>query len=255
VRTTDLGARLLDTMMMISAGDPSGLGSASDIWQSIVRDFANIGEPGAFAAFLQVLLIDLVLAGDNAIVVGALAAGLPAEQRRKVIMIGVLAALVLRVGFALVVTQLLQIVGLILAGGLLLLWVAWKMWRELRQPQDCSPGSEEIIGDEHSGLRPAKSFAAAVWAVAVADISMSLDNVLAVAGAAREHPGILIVGLIFAVALMGVAANLIARYIERYRWIAWIGLAVILWVAVKMIWDGYHDVAPVLGWPLMNAVV
>jgi len=242
-------------MMMISAGDPSGLGSASDIWQSIVRDFANIGEPGAFAAFLQVLLIDLVLAGDNAIVVGALAAGLPAEQRRKVIMIGVLAALVLRVGFALVVTQLLQIVGLILAGGLLLLWVAWKMWRELRQPQDCSPGSEEIIGDEHSGLRPAKSFAAAVWAVAVADISMSLDNVLAVAGAAREHPGILIVGLIFAVALMGVAANLIARYIERYRWIAWIGLAVILWVAVKMIWDGYHDVAPVLGWPLMNAVV
>ena len=255
MRTTDLGARLLDTMMMISAGDPSGLGSASDIWQSIVRDFANIGEPGAFAAFLQVLLIDLVLAGDNAIVVGALAAGLPAEQRRKVIMIGVLAALVLRVGFALVVTQLLQIVGLILAGGLLLLWVAWKMWRELRQPQDCSPGSEEIIGDEHSGLRPAKSFAAAVWAVAAADISMSLDNVLAVAGAAREHPGILIVGLIFAVALMGVAANLIARYIERYRWIAWIGLAVILWVAVKMIWDGYHDVAPVLGWPLMNAVV
>ena len=255
MRTTDLGARLLDTMMMISAGDPSGLGSASDIWQSIVRDFANIGEPGAFAAFLQVLLIDLVLAGDNAIVVGALAAGLPAEQRRKVIMIGVLAALVLRVGFALVVTQLLQIVGLILAGGLLLLWVAWKMWRELRQPQDCSPGSEEISGDEHSGLRPAKSFAAAVWAVAVADISMSLDNVLAVAGAAREHPGILIVGLIFAVALMGVAANLIARYIERYRWIAWIGLAVILWVAVKMIWDGYHDVAPVLGWPLMNAVV
>ena len=253
--TTILGACLLDTMMMISAGDPSGLGSASDIWRSIVRDFANIGEPGAFAAFFQVLLIDLVLAGDNAIVVGALAAGLPAEQRRKVIMIGVLAALVLRVGFALVVTQLLQIVGLILAGGLLLLWVAWKMWRELRQPQECSPGSEEIVGDEHSGLRPAKSFAAAVWAVAVADISMSLDNVLAVAGAAREHPGILIVGLIFAVALMGVAANVIARYIERYRWIAWIGLIVILWVAVKMIWDGYHDVAPVLGWPLMNAVV
>ena len=178
-------------------------------------------------------MIDLVLAGDNAIVVGALAAGLPPEQRRKVILIGVLAALVLRIAFALIVTQLLQIVGLILAGGLLLLWVAWRMWRDLRQPAECSPGSEEIVGDEHSGLQPAKSFAGAAWAVAVADVSMSLDNVLAVAGAAREHPGILIVGLIFAVALMGVAANLIARYIERYRWIGWVGLLVILWVALQ----------------------
>ncbi|HEX6071604.1 MAG TPA: YjbE family putative metal transport protein [Sphingomicrobium sp.] len=235
-------------------GPGSGLGP-EEIWHSILRDFSNLGDPAALAAFFQVLLIDLVLAGDNAIVVGALAAGLPSEQRRKVIMIGVLAALVLRIAFALAVTQLLQIVGLILAGGLLLLWVAWKMWRELRQPEDCSPGSEEIIGDEHSGLRPAKSFAAAVWAVAVADISMSLDNVLAVAGAARQHPGILIVGLVFAVALMGVAANLIARYIERYRWIAWVGLIVILWVALKMIWEGYHDVAPVLGWPIVDAIV
>jgi YjbE family integral membrane protein len=146
---------------------------------------------------------------------------------------------------------LLQIVGLILAGGLLLLWVAWKMWRELRAPQDCSPGSEEIVGDVRSGLQPAMSFAAAAWGVAIADVSMSLDNVLAVAGAAREHPGILIVGLVIAVALMGIAANLIARYIERYRWIAWIGLLVIMWVAVKMIWEGYHDVAPVLGWPVV----
>jgi len=226
----------------------SGLGGPAEIWSSILHDFSNIGEPGALAAFVQVLLIDLVLAGDNAIVVGALAAGLPAEQRKKVILIGVIAALVLRVGFALVVSQLLQIVGLILAGGLLLLWVAWKMWRELHHGGE-SAGSEEVSGDERSGLRPAKSFAAAAWAVAVADISMSLDNVLAVAGAAREHPGILIVGLVFAVALMGVAANLIARYIERYRWIAYVGLAVILWVAVKMIWEGYHDVAPVLGWP------
>ena len=200
------------------------------------------------AALLQVLMIDLVLAGDNAIVVGALAAGLPPEQRRRVIMIGVLAALVLRVLFALIVSQLLQIVGLILAGGLLLLWVAWKMWRELRHAGE-SAGSDEIDGDEHSGLKPAKSFAAAAWAVAVADVSMSLDNVLAVAGAAREHPGILIVGLIAAVALMGIAANAIAKYIERYRWIAYIGLLVILWVALKMIWDGWHDVAPVLGWP------
>jgi len=239
---------MIDLMSVAMTAHPAGLGGPADIWASILRDFSNIGEPGALAAFLQVLMIDLVLAGDNAIVVGALAAGLPAEQRKKVILIGVLAALVLRIGFALIVTQLLQIVGLILAGGLLLLWVAWKMWRELHHSGQ-SAGSEEIEGDEHSGLRPAKSFAAAAWAVAVADVSMSLDNVLAVAGAAREHPGILIVGLVFAVALMGIAANLIARYIERYRWIAYIGLVVILWVASKMIWDGYHDVAPVLGWP------
>jgi YjbE family integral membrane protein len=233
---------------LMLAAVSTGLGSPTEIWASILRDFSNLGEPGAMAALVQVLLIDLVLAGDNAIVVGALAAGLPPEQRRRVIMIGVLAALVLRVFFALIVSQLLQIVGLILAGGLLLLWVAWKMWRELRHGGE-SAGSEEILGDEHSGLKPAKSFAAAAWAVALADVSMSLDNVLAVAGAAREHPGILIVGLIAAVALMGIAANAIAKYIERYRWIAYVGLAVILWVALKMIWDGWHDVAPVLGWP------
>lgn len=227
----------------------SGLSGPAEIWDSIVRDFSNLGEPGAMAAFVQVLLIDLVLAGDNAIVVGALAAGLPPEQRRKVILIGVIAALVLRVAFALLVTQLLQIVGLILAGGLLLLWVAWRMWRELRHDAGNSPGSAEIVGDEHSGLPAAKSFASAVWGVVIADVSMSLDNVLAVAGAAREHPGILIVGLVFAVGLMGIAANVIARYIERYRWIGWVGLAVILWVALKMVWDGYHHVAPVLGWP------
>lgn len=226
--------------LLLGAAVSNGLGSPADIWQAIITDFSKIGEPVAFAAFLQVLLIDLVLAGDNAIVVGALAAGLPAEQRRKVILIGVLAALVLRIAFALLVTQLLQIVGLILAGGLLLLWVAWKMWRELRHNGE-SAGSAEIEGDEHSGLRSTKSFAAAAWAVAIADVSMSLDNVLAVAGAARDHPGILIVGLIFAVALMGLAANIIARYIERFRWIAYIGLAVIIWVAGKMIYDGWVD--------------
>ena len=213
------------------------------MWGAIVHDFANITEPAAFAAFIQVLMIDLVLAGDNAIVVGALAAGLPPEQRRKVILIGVIAALVLRILFALIVTQLLQIVGLILAGGLLLLWVSWKMYRELHHAGQ-SHGSPEVAGDESSGLRPAKSFAAAAWAVAVADVSMSLDNVLAVAGAARDHPGIMIVGLIFAVGLMGIAANLIAKYIERYRWIAYIGLLVIIYVAGKMIWEGFHDVAP-----------
>ena len=201
--------------------------------------------PGAFAALIQILLIDIVLAGDNAIVVGALAAGLPADQRKKVILIGVIAALVLRVIFALVVSQLLQIVGLVLAGGILLLWVAWKMYRELRHTGE-SAGSAEVPGDEHSGLKPAKSFASAAWGVALADVSMSLDNVLAVAGAAREHPWVLVFGLVLSVLLMGLAANFIARYIDRYRWIAWVGLFVILWVACKMIYEGAGHVAPVI---------
>jgi len=206
-------------------------------------DFAGLFNAAALTALLEILAIDIVLAGDNAIVVGALAAGLPADQRKKVIVIGVAAALVLRIAFALIVTQLLQIVGLILAGGILLVWVAWKMWRELRHGGE-SPGSDEVKGDEHSGLRPAKTFASAAWGVAVADVSMSLDNVLAVAGAARDHPWILAFGLVLSVILMGVAANFIAKYIERYRWIAYVGLVVILWVAGKMIWDGWHDVAP-----------
>jgi YjbE family integral membrane protein len=208
-------------------------------------DFAAFLTPEAITAFFEIVVIDIVLAGDNAIVVGALAAGLPADQRKKVILIGVAAALVLRIAFALVVTQLLQIVGLVLAGGILLLWVAWKMWRELRHDEG-GEGSPEVVGDERSGLRSAKTFAGAAWGVAVADVSMSLDNVLAVAGAAREHPHILVFGLILSVILMGIAANFIAKYIERYRWIAYIGLAVIMWVACKMIWEGWHDVAPLI---------
>lgn len=213
-----------------------------EIWGHIVADFAGLfsGSGSAWLAFGQVILIDIVLAGDNAIVIGALAAGLPADQRKKVILIGIVAALVLRIGFALVVTQLLQVVGLVFAGGVLLLWVAWKMWREIGHGGE-SAGSPEIAGDEHSGVKPAKSFASAAWAVAVADVSMSLDNVLAVAGAARDHPGILMVGLVIAVALMGVAANIIAKYIERYRWIAWIGLLVIVYVAGSMIYTGITD--------------
>ena len=205
-------------------------------------DLSSLATPSAFfapdalRALGQVVMIDLVLAGDNAIIVGALAAGLPPAQRRKVILIGILAALVMRIAFALVVSQLLQIIGLILAGGLLLLWVAWKMYRELRQTR-IVPEANEPVADG-AGISPSKSFAAAALSVAVADVSMSLDNVLAVAGAAREHPRVLIVGLILSVALMGVAANIIARYIERYRWIAWIGLAVIVWVAGNMIVDG-----------------
>ena len=199
----------------------------------------------AVTAFFEILFIDIVLAGDNAIVVGALAAGLPADQRKKVILIGVIAALVLRIAFALVVSQLLQIVGLVLAGGILLLWVAWRMYRELQHKGE-SPGSDEVTGDEHSGMRPARTFAGAAWGVALADVSMSLDNVLAVAGAARDHPWVLVFGLVLSVLLMGVAANFIASYIERYRWIGWVGLLVILWVALKMVYEGAAHVAPVI---------
>ena len=235
----------MSDLITLLAASAASVGGPGDIWQHIVNDFSNLGSPATLAAFVQVLMIDVVLAGDNAIVVGALAAGLPADQRKKVIAIGVIAALVLRVIFALMVTWLLGIVGLVLAGGLLLLWVAWRMYRDLKgHGADESPGSPEVEGDEKSGLTSRKSFAAAAWSVAVADVSMSLDNVLAVAGAAREHPGILIVGLIFAVALMGIAANIIAKYIERYRWIGWVGLAVIVYVAFKMIFEGWHDVAP-----------
>jgi len=222
----------------------AGPGSPAEIWQHILADFSNITEPAALAAFGSVLMIDLVLAGDNAIVVGALAAGLPAADRRKVILIGIGAALVLRILFALIVTWLMGVVGLIFAGGLLLLWVSWKFWREIRNGGDHADGA---TGDEVSGVKSARSFAAAAWAVAVADVSMSLDNVLAVAGAAREHPGILVVGLILSVALMGLAANFIARIIDRYRWIAYIGLAVILFVAVRMIYEGWVGTDDTLG--------
>lgn len=209
----------------------------NDIWAHIIADFSNIGTPAALAAFGQVVLIDIMLAADNAIVVGALAAGLPPASRRKVIAIGVIAALVLRIAFALLVTQLMQLVGLVFAGGLLLVWVACKMWRELRS------GGEAEDAEDIAGKAAPKGFAQAAWAVAIADVSMSLDNVLAVAGAAREHPGILVVGLILSVALMGVAANLLARVIERYRAIAYFGLVVILYVAGKMIYEGVIDPA------------
>jgi YjbE family integral membrane protein len=228
---------MLDLLITAHGAVPIGIGG---IWDAIVTDFSKLNTAEAWVVFGQVLMIDIMLAGDNAIVVGALAAGLPPDQRRKVILIGIIAALVLRIAFALVVTQLMQIVGLTFAGGLLLLWVSWKMWRELRHSGQ-SGGSPEVSGDEDSGLKPAKSFAAAAWAVAVADVSMSLDNVLAVAGAAREHPGILIIGLLLAVALMGVAANILAKYIERYRWIAWVGLLVIVYVAGKMVYEGFID--------------
>lgn len=216
------------------------------LWQDILNDFGNLGSASAMTAFATVVLLDIALAGDNAIIVGALAAGLPPEQRRKVISIGILAALVLRIIFAIAILfglERFREYGLVFGGGILLLWVAWKMWRELHHAGQ-SGGSAEVEGDENSGIRPAKSFASAAWAVAVADVSMSLDNVLAVAGAAREHPGILVIGLVLSVALMGIAANVIAKYIERYRWIAWVGLIVIVYVAGKMILEGWQDLRP-----------
>ncbi len=192
--------------------------------------------PAALAVFGQVLLIDIVLAGDNAIVVGALAAGLPPKDRKRVILVGIVAAFVMRIAFALLATVMLQVVGLVLAGGLLLLWVAWKMWRELRQP----PHNENT-----AHLKPPRSFGAAAFQVALADLSMSIDNVLAVAGAARDHPGIMVAGLVLSVALMGLASTFIAKLIERYKWIAYLGFAMIVFVAGKMIWDGAHQVMPV----------
>lgn len=207
----------------------------------------------AFTALLQVIMIDLVLAGDNAIVIGLAAAGLPKEQRAKAILIGIIAATVLRIIFAAATTQLLQIVGLLLAGGILLLWVCWKMWRELRaghnqEEQDALDALEQENGGEArlANGQPRKTFAQAAWQIVVADVSMSLDNVLAVAGAAREFPEVLIFGLILSIALMGVAASFIARLLQKHRWIAYVGLVVILYVALDMIYRGAVEVWPYL---------
>jgi YjbE family integral membrane protein len=194
------------------------------------------------AALGQVIAIDLVLAGDNAIVVGMAAAGVPVEQRRRVIFWGIGAAIGLRIFFALITTQLLAIIGLTLAGGVLLLWVCWKMYRELR-----SHGKDEVAPDEALEAGPAdaahtKTFGAAVWQILVADVSMSLDNVLAVAGAAKDHPTILIIGLLLSVILMGAAANMVAHLLHKYRWIGWIGLLIITYVALDMIWRGSQEV-------------
>ncbi|HWL80818.1 MAG TPA: TerC family protein [Roseomonas sp.] len=191
----------------------------------------------------QVLLIDLVLAGDNAIVVGMAAAGLAPEQRRKAIFWGIAAATLMRIGFAAITTQLLAIVGLTLAGGILLLWVCYKMYRELRH-SDTPEVQDAEVEARASGER--KTLRGAIIQILVADVSMSLDNVLAVAGAAKEHLWVLVVGLGISVVLMGVAATFIARLLERFRWIAWIGLLVILYVAVDMIWTGGGEVLPYL---------
>ena len=204
----------------------------------------------ALAALLQVIMIDLVLAGDNAIVIGLAAAGLPKEQRNRAILVGIIAATVLRIFFALITTQLLAVTGLLLAGGVLLLWVCWKMWRELRSGHAVEEqAAAEALAHQDlnadgtvAGGVPRKTFAQAATQIIIADVSMSLDNVLAVAGAAHGHPSVLIIGLVLSIALMGLASTFIARIIHRYRWIAYVGLLVILYVSVEMIYEGYREV-------------
>jgi YjbE family integral membrane protein len=207
----------------------------------------------AVVAFIQVVMIDLVLAGDNAVVIGLAAAGLPPEQRTRAIIVGILAATVLRIVFAGLTTQLLQIIGLLLAGGILLLWVCWKMWRELRTSSIEEQDAAEALIDYDinrdgtiAGRVGRKTFGQAALQVIVADVSMSLDNVLAVAGAAHEHPIVLAFGLLLSVALMGVAANFVARLLQRHRWIAYVGLAIILYVACEMIYRGTLELKPVI---------
>jgi YjbE family integral membrane protein len=207
----------------------------------------------AWVALFQVIMIDLVLAADNAIVIGLAAAGLPQDQRARAILIGIIAATVMRIGFAAMTTQLLSVVGLLLAGGILLLWVTWKMWRELKnsthhQEDHALDGTDFDIGPGGTAVArgmPRKSFAQAAWQIVVADVSMSLDNVLAVAGAARAYPYVLIFGLVLSVALMGLAASFIARLLQKHRWIAYVGLAVILYVALEMIVRGALELRPV----------
>jgi YjbE family integral membrane protein len=206
------------------------------------------------SALAKVLMIDLVLAGDNAVAVGLAAAALPQEQRKKAILIGLAAAVVMRIGLALITVQLLAVVGLLLAGGFLLLWVCWKMWRELREQathdQAEAQAELELAQSIEHGHGPSpealglkrKTFGAALLQIMIADLTMSLDNVLAVAGAAHDHPWIMVFGLVLSIALMGLAATFIAKLLNRHRWIAYIGLVIVLYVALHMIWDGYRSV-------------
>jgi YjbE family integral membrane protein len=189
---------------------------------------------GAGLALLQVVMIDITLAGDNAVVVGLAVAGLPAAQRSKAILAGIAAAACIRIALSLVALRLLAVLGLTLAGGVLLLWVCWKMLRELRH------GASHV----QSSPAPRKSLMQAILQITLADLSMSLDNVLAVAGAAHGHLGIMVGGLALSVLLMGVAAGILARLLSRYRWIAWLGLAVVAFVAMRMIWQGGWQIVP-----------
>ena len=215
--------------------------------------FETLMSSDALVALVQVITIDLVLAGDNAIVIGLAAAGLPREQRNKAILVGIIAATVLRIIFAGATTQLLQILGLLLVGGILLLWVCWKMWRELTQSSAEESAALEAMTSEDmnadgtiAGTAPRKTFAQAAWQIVIADVSMSLDNVLAVAGAARDHTYVLIFGLILSIGLMGLAATMIAKLLQRHRWIAYVGLLIILYVALEMIYRGVLEIWPIV---------
>jgi YjbE family integral membrane protein len=209
--------------------------------------------PEAIAVLFQVVMIDLALAGDNAIVVGLAAAGLPPEQRTRAILLGMMGATALLVLFAGITTQLLKLVGLLFAGGVLLLWVCWKMWRELRSSlREEQEALEALTGYDINadgtiaGRAPRKTLGQAAGQIIVADLSMSLDNVLAVAGAAREHPIVLVFGLSLSIILMGIAASFIARLLQKHRWIAYIGLAVILYVALGMVYRGAHELRSIV---------
>ena len=205
-------------------------------------DFAALPTATGLAMLAQIVVADLTMAGDNVLIMGTIASGLPAKDRRRVILFGVSMALVVLIGFALIATWLLSITGLVLAGGFLLLWVAFNMWRELH------PGRIVIADDpdtpEIEGPPATKTFLQAAVQITLADLSMSLDNVLVVAGIARENPAVLFVGLTLSVLIMGTAANFVARLIQRFHWIAWIGLLLILYVALKMIWEGWQQVEP-----------
>jgi len=210
--------------------------------------------PEAIAALFQVVMIDLTLAGDNAIVVGMAAAGLPEQQRTRAILFGMAGATALLVMFAGITTQLLKLVGLLFAGGVLLLWVCWKMWRELRatanreeeEAVEALTGLDINADGTVTGYAPRKTLAQAAGQIIIADLSMSLDNVLAVAGAAREHPVVLVFGLSMSIFLMGVAARFIASLLHKYRWIAYLGLGVILYVALGMVFRGAHELTPIV---------
>ncbi len=225
------------------------------MFDSLIQNFASAPWAPAVLAFGQVLMIDLVLAGDNAVAVGLAAAGVPEAQRKKVILYGLAAAVIMRIGFALITTQLLGIIGLSLAGGILLLWVCWKMWTEIQEQATANRHDADIALEQATGVdvdgtpgvdemgdRKVKTFGQALIQILIADLSMSLDNVLAVAGAARDHPVVLALGLLLSIALMGVAATWIAKLLHKHRWIGYVGLVVLLYVALHMIWDGHRKV-------------
>jgi len=213
----------------------------------------HLPQAGALAAFFQVVMIDLALAGDNAVAVGLAAAGLPPSQRRRAIVLGLMAAVVMLIGFALVTVQLLKVVGLLLGGGILLLWVCWKMWRELREQGRAEIAEGEAALQAATGVETtgavalaapakgkAKTMGQALMQILVADLAMSLDNVLAVAGAAREHPQVLVAGLLLSITLTGVAASWIARLLHRARWLGYLGLAIVFYVSLHMMWEGHR---------------